>query len=155
MDTIKIQESGGRLDSWLSKRLQISRNQIQLYLKQGHILLNQKKAKPSHKIVPGDLLSISIPPPPSTEILPEDIPLETPYIDEEVIVVYKPAGMVVHPAIGHPSGTLTNAVIHLIQEETGSPLRPGIVHRIDKGTSRLLVIARTPKTLSFLALTSN
>ena len=84
METILVQEAGERLDRWLSRRLQISRNQIQLYLKQGHILLNEKKAKPSYKLSAGDQLSITIPPPPSTEVLPEAIPLDIRYIDEEV-----------------------------------------------------------------------
>jgi len=107
-------------------------------------LLNGQEKKPSAKVRAGDEVSVTIPPPEATELVAEDIPLEVVYEDRDLIVINKPSGMVVHPAAGHPSGTLVNALMAHCSDLSGigGELRPGIVHRLDKETSGLLVAAK-------------
>jgi 23S rRNA pseudouridine1911/1915/1917 synthase len=115
----------------------------------GDVLVEGRAAKPSHRLRAGERVELELPEPPASEIEPEDIPLDILYEDGEVVVVNKPAGMVVHPASGVHSGTLANAVAFRLQTQEssapGSPLRPGIVHRLDRDTSGLIVVAKTAR----------
>jgi len=145
-----------RLDRFLVDRLQnSSRNKIQAAIDAGNVLVNGKPRKSNYKVKPGDEVSIEMDyPKREIELIPEDIPIEVVYEDESLIVVNKPAGMVVHPSYGHYTGTLLNALVyrfkHLPMFEGGNE-RPGLVHRIDKDTSGLLVIAKTEHALTHLA----
>jgi len=146
-----VPENVGRMDVWISVQLGVSRASVQKWCKANRVLVDGRQVKASSKLTNGQRVVVSIPPPPSTTIIPQEMDLDIQYIDEQVIVVNKPAGMVVHPGKGNPDGTLANGIVHLIAEDTGEALRPGIVHRIDKGTSGLLVISRTERSLQFLA----
>ncbi|MFP4042247.1 MAG: RluA family pseudouridine synthase [Bacteroidales bacterium] len=144
-----------RIDKFLSNKMDISRNKIQNAAESGNILINEKPVKSNYKVKAGDVVSIVMSyPPREIELVPEDIPLDIVYEDEDVIVVNKKAGMVVHPAYGNYRGTLINALLHhlknLPQIKDGEQ-RPGLVHRIDKNTSGLLVIAKTQTALDHLA----
>ncbi|MFP4448451.1 MAG: RluA family pseudouridine synthase [Bacteroidales bacterium] len=144
-----------RIDKFLSNKMDISRNKIQNAAESGNILINEKPVKSNYKVKAGDVVSIVMSyPPREIELIPEDIPLDIVYEDEDVIVVNKKAGMVVHPAYGNYRGTLINALLHhlknLPQIKDGEQ-RPGLVHRIDKNTSGLLVIAKTQTALDHLA----
>ncbi|MEA1874544.1 MAG: RluA family pseudouridine synthase [Bacteroidota bacterium] len=145
-----------RLDRFLVVRLQnSSRNKIQAAIDAGNVLVNGKARKSNYKVKPGDEVSIEMDyPKRDIELIPEDIPLDVVYEDESLIVVNKPAGMVVHPSYGHYTGTLLNALVyrfkHLPMFEGGNE-RPGLVHRIDKDTSGLLVVAKTEHALTHLA----
>ncbi|CAN5239726.1 RluA family pseudouridine synthase [soil metagenome] len=145
-----------RIDKFLMDKLpNVSRNKVQDAIKNNFVLVNDSEIKPNYKIRPGDVISISMPEPPrDTDIVPENIPLEIVYEDEVLLVVNKPAGMVVHPAYNHWSGTLVNALTYHFQNlpsMENNEGRPGLVHRIDKDTSGLLVIAKTEQALSSLA----
>ena len=143
-----------RIDKFLTARLKnASRTKIQYASEAGSVLVNAKSVKASYKIKPGDVLSIVLPHPPrEIELIPQNIPLNIIYEDEDVVVVNKEPGMVVHPAYGNYSGTLVNALIYhfstlpqsktTISEEL-SVDRPGLVHRIDKNTSGILIVAKT------------
>lgn len=141
-----IEIAGKRLDIYLSglEELSLSRSQIQRLLKEGSITVNQKRVKPNHKIRAGEEVTVMIPPPQTLEVLPEDIPLDIYYEDESVIVVNKPPNMVVHPAAGNWSGTLVNALLFHCKNLSGigGKIRPGVIHRLDKDTSGLLVFAK-------------
>ena len=149
-------QSPVRIDKFLFNRLEgISRSRIQSAAAAGNILVNRQVVKPSYRVRPGDTIVIVLPEPPvKTEIVPENIPLDIIHEDAEVIVINKPAGMVVHPAYGNYTGTMVNALLHHLQ---GHPLfvsseeRPGLVHRIDKNTSGLLVVAKNERALNRLA----
>lgn len=145
-----------RLDKYLTIHMEkCSRNRIQAAADSGNILVNGTAAKSSYKVKPLDRISIVMPyPKREIEILPENIPLEIPYEDEDLMLVNKPAGLVVHPGVGNYSGTLVNALAYYLREEPiageeGS--RAGLVHRIDKNTSGLLVIAKNEQTHARLA----
>lgn len=145
-----------RIDKYLVNRLeQISRTRIQNAADTGNVLVNEQPVKPNYKTKPGDIISIVLPHPPrKIEILPEPIPLNIIYEDDELIVVNKEAGMVVHPGISNYSGTLVNALYYHLQDSPlfqGGDIRPGLAHRIDKNTSGLLVIAKTEFALNHLA----
>ncbi|MBQ7242299.1 MAG: RluA family pseudouridine synthase, partial [Firmicutes bacterium] len=123
-----------------------SRSRVQSLLESENILVNGKKVKSNYKLKINDMVSVSMPPLYEAEIVPEDIPLDILYEDEHIIVVNKPKGMVVHPAPGHFSGTLVNALMYHCRDNLSGingVLRPGIVHRIDKDTSGILVVAKT------------
>jgi len=146
-----------RIDKFLLDRLpNTSRNKIQVAAKAGNVLVNDVKAKQNYKVKPGDVVSIVMPyPVRELELIPQDIPIEILYEDDDLIIVNKPANMVVHPGYGNYSGTLVNALVyhfdHLpnrIQDYYG---RPGLVHRIDKHTTGLLVVAKTEEALTDLA----
>ena len=145
-----------RIDKFLFNKLEgTSRNRIQSAANAGNILSNGSPVKSNYKVKPGDLITIVLPHPPrKTELIPEEIPLEILFEDEDVIVVNKRAGMVVHPGVGNYSGTLINALMFHLKE---NPLfhsgdeRPGLVHRIDKNTSGLLVVAKNEQALHKLA----
>lgn len=145
-----------RIDKFLMNRLlNISRNRIQNAADAGNILVNTVPVKNSYKIKPMDVISIVLPHPPrDTEIYPEDIPLDIVYEDEYIIIVNKPAGMVVHPGFNNYTGTLVHALAFHVQNLPnlkGNVARPGLVHRIDKDTSGLLVISKDELSMTFLA----
>lgn len=136
---------GLRLDKALCLIPQIiSRSQAAQLIEDGHVEVNGKKVKPSYLLTATDQLTVTLAPPPPTDLIPWNYPLEIPYEDDDLLVVNKPAGMVVHPAAGHFTETLVNALIahtHSLSEGSAAG-RPGLVHRIDKETSGLLVIAK-------------
>jgi 23S rRNA pseudouridine1911/1915/1917 synthase len=138
---------GQRLDRFLQVELPgHSRAFLQKLIEQGNVLINGKPGKPSYKVHTGDKISVEIPPPRPLETQPEAIPLDVLYEDDDLIVVNKPAGMVVHPAAGNAEHTLVNALLHHCRGKLagiGGVQRPGIVHRLDKGTSGCLVVAKT------------
>ncbi len=143
-------ESPKRLDAFLANRDPgLSRSAIQRLIEEGRIRLNDRTAKPSQKIRPGDRITLEVPRPEPVALRPEAIPLEILYEDESLLVLNKPVGLVVHPAPGHWSGTLVNALLHHFQRagsslsSIGGKERPGLVHRLDKETSGVMVIAKT------------
>ncbi|MTT32034.1 RluA family pseudouridine synthase [Terrilactibacillus sp. BCM23-1] len=142
---IREDEQGERLDKWVSQTLpDQSRSRIQELIKTNCIKVNGKSVKPNYRISPNDEIMITIVDPEPLDVIPEDIPLDIVYEDASVLVVNKPRGMVVHPAPGHPNGTLVNALMYHCKDLSGinGVLRPGIVHRIDKDTSGLIMIAK-------------
>lgn len=145
-----------RLDKFLTIHMErCSRNRIQTAADAGNILVNGKPAKSSYKVKPGDRISLVMPyPKREIEIIPENIPLEIPYEDDDLLLVNKPAGMVVHPGHGNYSATLVNALTYYLQNlplfQEGD-MRAGLVHRIDKNTSGLLVIAKNERAHARLA----
>ncbi len=145
-----------RLDKFLMDRLpNVTRNKLQEGIKQGFVLVNQAQVKSNYRVRPGDEIVIALPEPPrDTEVIPEDIPLEIVYEDPHLLVIDKPAGMVVHPAYNNWQGTLVNALVYHFQNLPEMPDnhgRPGLVHRIDKDTSGLLVVAKTEQAMTHLA----
>ncbi len=142
------EEGGQRIDRFLASRLEdFSRSRIQALIKSGHVRDRAGTIKdPGARVKPGDALSLDIPPPAPAEPEPQNIALDVVFEDADVIVIDKPAGLVVHPAAGHASGTLVNALIAHCGDSLsgiGGVMRPGIVHRLDKDTSGLLVVAKT------------
>ena len=145
-----------RVDRFLMDRLpNITRNKLQEGIKQGFVKVNGREIKANYKVRPGDEIVIALPEPPrDTEVVPEDIPLNIIFEDPHLLVVNKPAGMVVHPAYNNWTGTLVNALTYHFQNLPTMPDnhgRPGLVHRIDKDTSGLLVVAKTEQAMSGLA----
>jgi 23S rRNA pseudouridine1911/1915/1917 synthase len=145
-----------RIDKFLMDRIANStRNKIQHAIQIESLKVNGKAVKPSYKVKPYDIIVVSLPHPPREDVVvPENIPLDIIYEDEELLIVNKKAGMVVHPAHGNWTGTLVNALSYHLNNlpvNTGGEIRPGLVHRIDKDTSGLLVIAKTEYAMSFLA----
>ena len=144
--TLSVETAGQRADQFLAARLDgLTRSAAQKLLEEGHVLCQGRPLKKNDRLKPGDQVAVCIPDPTPVELLPQDIPLEVVYEDEDVIVVNKPVGMVVHPAPGHPDGTLVNALLfHCGQSLSGinGQLRPGIVHRIDRDTSGLIIAAK-------------
>lgn len=151
---VKDGQEGVRLDVWLTRRLTgISRSRIQQLIRAGLITINALPAKESHKTKPGERIEVYIPPPRRVELKAENIPLNIVFEDDFLIVIAKPAGMVVHPAPGHAGGTLVNAILHHCSSlgGIGGELRPGIVHRLDKDTSGVIVAAKTDAAMASLA----
>jgi 23S rRNA pseudouridine1911/1915/1917 synthase len=145
-----------RIDRFLFARLpNVTRTKIQAGIREGFVKVNEKLTKPNYKIHPGDVITVSFPEPPhANEVIPENIALHIVYEDDDLLVVDKPVGMVVHPAHQNWSGTLVNALAYHFKnlpEMSGNEGRPGLVHRIDKDTSGLLVIAKTADSLTDLA----
>lgn len=145
-----------RIDKFLMARLpNVTRTKIQGGIHEGFVRVNEKQIKPNYKVHPNDVIVVAFPEPPrDSEVIPEDIALSIVYEDKHLLVVNKPAGMVVHPAYQNWSGTLVNALAYHFQnlpEMPGNEGRPGLVHRIDKDTSGLLVIAKDELTLTGLA----
>ena len=143
---VSAEEAGERLDAYLAARVaSLSRTTIKRAIEDGDALVDGRIAKPSYKLRGGEEIELDAIAPPALELTPEDITLEIVHEDEEVVVVNKPAGMVVHPAAGVAGGTLANALAHHFQKlpARGGDLRPGIVHRLDRGTSGLIVVAKT------------
>lgn len=141
---LELQE-GTRLDVGVTELIDKSRSYVQGLIEEGHVLVNGAVKKSNYKIRPEDKITVVLPPPKELKVDAEDIPLEIVYEDEDLLVVNKPQGMVVHPAPGAWTGTLVNALLHHCQNLSGinGVLRPGIVHRIDKDTSGLLVVAKS------------
>lgn len=143
--TIAPQQAGLRLDSFLASQLTaISRTRAQRAIVDGDILVNEHVVKPSYRLCDGDQIEIDLPEPPPVKLVPEAIPLDIVHEDEDLIVVNKPAGMIVHPGAGVDSGTLAHALVYHFNLLSGTAgrIRPGIVHRLDKDTSGLLVVAK-------------
>ncbi|MBT0666809.1 RluA family pseudouridine synthase [Novosphingobium profundi] len=151
-----IPPSGGRLDKALADASGLSRERIKALLAQGCITLEGKPvSQASAKVAGGTAFAIEVPEATPAEAIAQDIPLVVVYEDEELIVIDKPAGLVVHPAAGNPDGTLVNALLHHCRGQLsgiGGVARPGIVHRIDKDTSGLLVVAKTDRAHEGLAV---
>ena len=146
--TVAASGAGERLDMYLTDiRKDLSRSHAQKLIENKHVLVNEKSAKDSFRLRPGDVISLELPPPRPLDLTPEDIPLDIVYEDDDFMVINKPAGMTVHPAPGHYSGTLVNAVLaHCPSlQGIGDVARPGIVHRLDKDTSGLILVAKTDK----------
>lgn len=140
------EDSGARLDAYLAARVEDwSRARLQRLIEDGDVLVGQRAVKSSYKLRAGDCVDVELTPPPSSEFTPENIPLEIVYEDDDLLVVNKPAGLIVHPAAGVSSGTLANALAYHFQQLStrGGRVRPGIVHRLDRDTSGLMVVAKT------------
>jgi len=145
--TFRVEEvsPAERLDIYISSRSGFSRSYVQKLIKGGLLLVNSRPEKASYKVKVGDLIELTVPPKePDLTLIPEAIPLDIIWEDEHIIVVNKPPGMVVYPAAGHRTGTLVNALVSRCQRlaSTGAPLRPGVVHRLDKDTSGLIIFAK-------------
>ncbi|MDX5595400.1 RluA family pseudouridine synthase [Pseudovibrio sp. SPO723] len=145
--TVEAQEAGKRLDAVLAAHLSdFSRNRLQALIRAGHVHVGDRKiVEPKHRVNEGDVLCVEVPEPEAAEPQPENIPLDILYEDEDVIVINKPAGLVVHPGAGNPDGTLVNALLYHCGDSLsgiGGVKRPGIVHRLDKDTSGVLVVAK-------------
>lgn len=144
-----------RLDKFLTEKLsEMSRSHIQKLIRDGNVTVNKKAVKANYKVSLGEIIEIDIPEPECLDIVPENIPLDILYEDEDILVVNKPKGMVVHPAPGHYSGTLVNAIMFHCKENLSGingVLRPGIVHRIDMNTTGSLLICKNDKSHRFLA----
>jgi len=147
--------AGERVDRWLAARVPgLSRARLQALIDEGHVRVDGAARKPSHRVVTGERIEVEIPPLPPEELEPEAIALSVVHEDEHVLVLDKPAGLVVHPGAGHARGTLAAAVLAHAPgiAGVGGRRRPGIVHRLDKDTSGLLVMAKTP--LAYESLTA-
>ncbi len=149
------EDKGKRIDIFLTEQTEISRSRIQKLTEKGLLQVNNKNVKSNYKLRENDFIKLQIPDVEPVEILPEKIPLDILYEDKEMIVVNKPQGMVVHPAAGHMTGTLVNALLYHCEGQLSGIngiLRPGIVHRIDKDTSGVLMAAKTDKAHQCLSL---
>ena len=150
----RVEVGGERLDVFLSSIDGVpSRAFAKRLIAEGQVMVNgNPPTKAGQRLQAGDVIDLSLPPPAPSTVEPEAIPLDIVYEDEHLLVVNKPAGMVVHPAPGHATGTLVNALLHRYPElpGIGGVMRPGIVHRLDKETSGLLVVAKTGATLTAL-----
>ncbi len=138
--------AGARLDRWLAETVsELSRARVQALIAAGHVRVDGASCKASHRLRAGERVSVEIPPPPPEELEPESMTLAIVHEDDHVLVLDKPAGMVVHPGAGHARGTLVAGVLAHAPRVAGvgGPRRPGVVHRLDKGTSGLLVVAKT------------
>ena len=146
MEKLVADSENVRLDAYISsKETNLSRTNVQRLIEEGNILVNGQKKKISYKVQIGDNIEINIPEAKETSIKAENIPVEVVYEDNDIIVVNKPKGMVVHPANGNPDGTLVNAIMAMCKGSLsgiGGEIRPGIVHRLDKDTSGLLIVAK-------------
>ncbi len=143
---LTVNRSGERLDLLLVREADgLTRSQIKRLIQDGQVLVNDMPCRPSQQVRAGDRVSLVVPPPRPVAIEPEDIPLSVVYQDAHLLVIDKPAGLTVHPAPGHPSGTLVNALLAVVPDlkGIGGEVRPGIVHRLDKETSGLMVVAKT------------
>lgn len=147
--TVEAPKEGIRLDQYLAKQgVSLSRSMIQKLLEEDNIVVNGKREKASYKVRQGDNIEITIEPPKEVKLEAEDIPLEVVYEDDDILVVNKQKGLVVHPGSGNWDGTLVNAIMAHCKDSLsgiGGELRPGIVHRLDKDTSGLLIIAKHDK----------
>lgn len=148
---VSTEESGIRIDQFLNNKTEFSRSKISKMIKEGLVLVDEEIVKPSYTIKDGQTISITGILNETTDIIPENIPLDIVYEDDDVIVVNKPSGMVVHPGNGNYSGTLVNALLYHTKNLSSDDIRPGIVHRIDKDTSGLLMVAKNDYAHQFLA----
>ena len=152
--TLEIESPQPRLDAYLASKLkEHSRSRLQTLVKDGNILVNDRLAKPKQALNPGDIISITIPEPVERELIPQNLPLEIIHEDEDLVVLNKAHGMVVHPANGNPDGTLVNALLYHCEGELSAINgldRPGIVHRLDKDTSGCIVVAKSDRAMKSL-----
>ena len=146
---VSVEDEGKRIDAYLASRNEeLSRVSIQRLIDEEKILVNNKKIKASYKVQNGDLITLEEEQPKEVSLKAQEIPIEIIYEDKDIIVVNKPKGMVVHPANGNPDGTLVNAIMAICKDSLsgiGGELRPGIVHRLDKDTSGVLIVAKNDK----------
>ena len=148
----RLEDAGVRLDAFLASHIEgWSRARLQRLIENEDVLVNGKVAKSSYKLREADEVEVELVAPPTDGFTPENIPLDIVYEDDTLVVVNKPAGLVVHPAAGTPSGTLANALAYHFQQLPGTGARPGIVHRLDRDTSGLLVVAKTEAALENLS----
>jgi len=153
--TATPEEKGCRLDQFLSDRLEeLTRSAAQRLLEEGQVLLGDKPLKKNYKLTGGETIEVNLPDPEPIDAVPQNIPLDIAYEDDDLLVINKPKGMVVHPAPGNPDGTVVNAVLYHCGDSLsgiGGAFRPGIVHRIDKDTSGLLIIAKNDRAHLYLS----
>ena len=148
MKKIISDNKGKRIDAYISEKEEITRTAVQRLIEEGKILVNGKEQKSSYKVSIGDIITIEEVEAKPIELKAQDIPIEIIYEDNDIIVVNKPKGMVVHPGNGNPEGTLVNAIMAICKDSLsgiGGEIRPGIVHRLDKDTSGLLIVAKNDK----------
>ena len=154
--TITAEESGERIDALLARSLpDLTRSRLQKLIEAGHVTVGDAPVKKNYRCSAGDIISVELPSLECVELVPQDIPLDIVYEDDDLIVVNKPRGMVVHPAPGHADGTLVNALLWHCGDSLsgiGGERRPGIVHRIDKDTSGLLIVAKNDFSHQALSL---
>lgn len=152
---VSDETSGVRIDKWLSENIdELSRTSVQKLLKEGNILINSGAVNKNYKLRKNDVIDINIPDPVILDVLPQDIPIDIVYEDDDLLVVNKPKGMVVHPAAGNYDNTLVNALLYHCEGRLSGingVIRPGIVHRIDKYTSGLLIVAKNDNAHKHLA----
>lgn len=140
-----VETEKGRIDKYLAGQLEgVSRSKIQKLISEGQILVNEKEVKAKYKVSNGDEIVVTIPDPEPVDVVAQNLPLEIIYEDEDIVLINKDQGMVVHPGAGHKDGTLVNALLYHIDDLSGinGEIRPGIVHRLDKETSGILVVAK-------------
>ncbi len=146
--------NGVRIDAFVAENTDLSRNLVATLCEKGAVTVNGNAAKKNAKLKSGDKVNVVLPEPELTDVVPQDIPLDIVYEDSDLLVVNKPKGMVVHPAVGNPDGTLVNALLYHCGDSLSGingVIRPGIVHRIDKDTSGLLIVAKNDNAHNFLA----
>lgn len=150
---VQPSETGERIDTFLAKKTGITRSQIQMLIEKGNISVNGIQASQNYKVKSGDFIVIRMPEKETDDLIPEPIPLEILYKDRNLVVVNKPANMVVYPSAGHNQGTLMNVIAYHCHKlaTIGGPLRPGVVHRLDKDTSGVMVVALDDKAYYSLA----
>ncbi len=152
--TVTLEDARKRIDALVADKTELTRSAVARLVESGDITVCGKEVAKNYKLRAGDVVEIELPEPVSDKAEPEDIPLDVVYEDDDIIVVNKPCGMVVHPAAGNPSGTLVNALLYRCKGSlsgVGGVVRPGIVHRIDKDTSGLLVAAKNDEAHNSLA----
>jgi len=153
--SLTADRAGERADAFLARAIpDLTRSAAQRLLEEGAVTLSGRPVKKNYKTTPGDVLEVALPEPEPVDIVPQDIPLDVVYEDGDVIVVNKPVGLVVHPAPGHPDGTLVNALLYHCGDSLSGingELRPGIVHRIDRDTSGLIIAAKNDRAHLALA----
>jgi 23S rRNA pseudouridine1911/1915/1917 synthase len=150
---LQVTESAVRLDKYLAGEYpELSRSVLQKLIKQGHISVNGFEARPSQKLSVGDKIYVSLPPPEKVSLIAEPIPIDVIYEDDDLLVICKPPGLVVHPSPGHTAHTLVNALLARCPDLAifGDAMRPGIVHRLDRDTSGLMIIARNSRAQQYL-----
>ncbi len=151
--TLIVEEAGGRIDSFIAGALPaLSRTAAQRLIDAGHVTVNAAPTRAAYKVRAGDTIAVEVPPPQPTTLAPESLPLDILYEDADILVLNKAAGMVVHPGAGNLSGTLVNALLaHCADlQGIGGELRPGIVHRLDKDTSGVLIVAKHDRAIQAL-----
>ncbi len=150
---VALDTTGIRLDAWLPTQMQgVSRSRVAGLVDDGHVTVDGKVVKSSHKLRGGEKIAVVVPAPAPTTLVPQDLPLVLVYDDDDLCVIDKAAGMVVHPGAGHDDGTVANALLHRFPNlSIGGERRPGIVHRLDKDTSGLLLVAKNDETQRALA----
>lgn len=152
--TVEDNDDNLRLDQYVQREIgNISRSRVQKLITSGDITVNDTEVRGSYRPKEGDEIEVLVPEPKEFKLIAEEIPLNIVYEDDEIVIIDKPAGMVVHPAPGHFTGTLVNALLHHVKDFKGisGQLRPGLVHRLDMETSGLLVVAKSERALNFLA----